>query len=80
MITPYNKSKIPKKEVLENILKITKNIKILKDKKNNTILEDFWFLLENFAISGENITEAKDATHQVKYVINSLGKITSTWE
>lgn len=80
VITPYNKSKIPKKEVLENILKITKNIKILKDKKNNTILEDFWFLLENFAISGENITEAKDATHQVKYVINSLGKITSTWE
>ena len=80
IITPYNKSKIPKKEVLEKMLKISKNISILKDIKNNTVLEDFGFLLENIEISEEEITTAKEATHQKRYIINSSGEIKSNWE
>lgn len=79
IISPYNKSKIPKSEILEKIITHSKKIKILKDKSNKTIFGDSEFLIRKIALKDTPITTCPDATHHIKYEISIDGNIKYEW-
>ena len=78
-ITPYNKSNLPTINGLENLLKHTTKIYILKDSHKNLLLGEE----SQFATSGikqqEDITTSDKVTSHIKFTIFETGEITHTW-
>ena len=77
-ITPFNKCKLPKIETIENMLRITNKIYILKNKTNQNIFKDNCWI-EKLCKNTELITSANKATYHLKFEIFESGKINQFW-
>ena len=79
IISPYNRSRIPKTQILEKIMTHSSKIRVLKDRSAKTVFGDAEFLVRKIALKDEPITTCPDATHHIKYVIPSDGNIQYEW-
>lgn len=79
IISPYNKAKIPKAEILEKIMTHSTKIRILKDKSQKSVFGDSEFLVRKLALKDNSITTCPEATHHIKYDITKKGEIISEW-
>lgn len=79
IISPYNKSRIPKSEILEKIMTHSTNIRVLKDKSQKSTFGDSEFLVRKIALKNTPITTCPDATHHIKYEISIDGNIEVQW-
>lgn len=81
IITTFNRSNLPNNETINEMLKHTKNIYILKDKKEKTFFGDGdkSLMIKQLDLDKIPITSAKNATHHIYFSISENGNVEHRW-